>query len=223
MYSSTLPLRKEIYPQKSFTTKLMLKMNDYNSIIQIDDILVSGEILTEYFACDYEKCKGICCVIGDSGAPLLECELPALEKNYHHFSPIMSEAGRRTVDEKGFFEIDIDGDLVTPLVPDSEECAYCRRDADGNCLCTIEEQWNMGNGDFCKPISCRLYPIRVSKLSNGMTALNLHRWDICRDAFTNGRRKKIRVYQFLKTPLTHFFGEDFYSALDAAAKQLREA
>lgn len=198
-------------------------MSKYNSIIQIDDILVSGEILTEYFACDYAKCKGICCVIGDSGAPLLECELPALEKNYHHFSPVMSEAGRRAVDEKGFFEIDVDGDLVTPLVPGSEECAYCRRDAAGNCLCTIEEQWNKGIGDFCKPISCRLYPIRVSKLSNGMTALNLHRWNICRDAFTNGRRKKIHVYQFLKTPLTHFFGEDFYSALDAAAKQLREA
>ena len=74
---------------------------------------------------------------------------------------------------------------------------------------------------FFKPISCRLYPIRVSKLSNGMTALNLHRWNICRDAFTNGRRKKIRVYQFLKTPLIHFFGEDFYSALEAAAKQLK--
>lgn len=198
-------------------------MSKYNSIIQIDDILVSGEILTEYFACDYAKCRGICCVIGDSGAPLLECELPALEKNYHNFSPVMSEVGRRAVDEKGFFEIDVDGDLVTPLVPGSEECAYCRRDAAGNCLCTIEEQWNKGNGDFCKPISCRLYPIRVSKLSNGMTALNLHRWNICRDAFTNGRRKKIRVYQFLKTPLTHFFGEDFYSALEAAAKQLREA
>ena len=131
-------------------------MNDYNSIIQIDDILVSGEILTEYFACDYAKCKGICCVIGDSGAPLLECELPALEKNYDRFSPAMSENGRRAVDEKGFFEIDIDGDLVTPLVPGSEECAYCRREPDGSCLCAIEEQWNKGNGDFCKPISCRL-------------------------------------------------------------------
>ena len=193
----------------------------YIPIIQIDDKLVSGEILTECFACDYAKCRGVCCVIGDSGAPLLECEIPALEKNYGNFSPAMSEEGRRAVDEKGFFEIDTDGDLVTPLVPGSEECAYCRRESGGNCLCAIEEQWNKGNGDFCKPISCRLYPIRISTLSSGMTALNLHRWDICRDAFTNGRRRKIRVYQFLKTPLIHFFGEDFYAALDAAAKQLK--
>ena len=34
----------------------------HGTIIQIDDCLVSEEILTEYFACDYEKCKGCCCV-----------------------------------------------------------------------------------------------------------------------------------------------------------------
>jgi len=29
-------------------------------------------------------------------------------------------------------------------------------------------------------------PIRVSKLSNGMYALNLHEWHICKDAFNKG-------------------------------------
>ena len=89
----------------------------HGTIIQIDDCLVSEEILTEYFACDYEKCKGCCCVIGDSGAPMEECEAEAIEKNYHIFSPIMSEEGRAAVAAKGFFEIDRDGDMVTPLVP----------------------------------------------------------------------------------------------------------
>lgn len=190
-----------------------------SSIIQIDDCLVSGEILTECFACDYSRCKGICCVIGDSGAPLLECELPALEKNYDVFSPAMSEEGRAAVGAKGFFEIDVDGDLVTPLVPGSEECAYCRRGSDGNCLCAIEAEWNRGNGDFRKPISCQLYPIRVSTLSNGMRALNLHRWDICRDAFERGRREGVRVYRFLRDPICRMFGEDFYAALEAAASR----
>ena len=31
---------------------------DHGTIIQIDDCLISEEIFTEYFACDYEKCKG---------------------------------------------------------------------------------------------------------------------------------------------------------------------
>ena len=93
----------------------------HGTIIQIDDCLISEEVFTEYFACDYEKCKGCCGGIGDSGAPLEECEAEAIEKNYEIFSPLMSQEGRLAVADKGFFEIDIDGDMVTPLVPGSEE------------------------------------------------------------------------------------------------------
>lgn len=197
-------------------------MMEYNTIIEIDDCLVSSEILTEYYACDYEKCKGCCCIIGDSGAPLDESEPEAIEKNYEIFAPIMRPQGRAAVQAKGFFEIDIDGDMVTPLVPGSEECAYCHFDGDGNCFCSIERKWFQGEGDFRKPISCWLYPIRVSTLSNGMRALNLHRWDICKDAFRKGRKEKVRVYQFLREPIERYFGEEFYAALEQAAKMLNK-
>lgn len=193
---------------------------DYPSIIQIDDCLVSAEILTEYFACDYEKCKGCCCVIGDSGAPLEESEPEAIEKNYHIFSPLMRDEGRAAVADKGFFEIDVDGDMVTPLVPESEECVYTCFDGKGNCFCSMERCWSKGEGDFRKPISCWLYPIRISVLSNGMRALNLHRWEICRDAFARGRKEKIRVYEFLREPVERYFGEEFYNALSEAAEML---
>lgn len=192
---------------------------NYSAIIQIDDVLVSSDILTECFACDYPKCKGCCCIIGDSGAPLEEVEIEAIEKNYEIFSPIMREQGRAAVDAKGFFEVDMDGDLVTPLVEGSEECAYCHFLEDGSCLCSMERKWFAGEGDFRKPISCWLYPIRVTKLRNGMLALNLHRWDICKDAFAKGKAEGVKVYQFLKEPLIQFLGEDFYEALCAAAKQ----
>ena len=195
---------------------------DRPAIIQIDDCLVSDEILTEYFACDYEKCKGCCCIIGDSGAPLEEIETEAIEKNYKIFSPLMSQKGRERVSETGFFEVDADGDLVTPLVPGSEECAFAHFDGGGNCFCSMEKCWFNGEGDFRKPISCWLYPIRVSTLSNGMKALNLHRWEICKDAFEKGRKEKVRVYEFLREPIERYFGEDFYSALSEAAKMLNE-
>lgn len=192
----------------------------HGTIIEIDDCLVSEEILTEYFACDYEKCKGCCCVIGDSGAPMEECEPEAIEKNYPIFSPIMTEEGRKAVADKGFFEIDMDGDMVTPLVPGSEECAYTIFDEEGNCFCSMERCWFQGKGDFRKPISCWLYPIRITQLRNGMRALNLHRWHICQDAFAKGKKEKIRVYEFLREPIERYFGEDFYSALSEAAKML---
>ena len=194
----------------------------HGTIIEIYDCLVSEEVLTEYFACDYEKCKGCCCVIGDSGAPMEESEAGAIEKNYHIFSPIMSEEGRKVVAEKGFYEIDMDGDMVTPLVPGTEECAYTLFDEEGNCFCSMERCWFQGKGDFRKPISCWLYPIRITRLRNGMRALNLHRWHICQDAFAKGKKEKVRVYQFLREPIERYFGEDFYTALDEAAKMLNK-
>ncbi|MBQ3438594.1 MAG: DUF3109 family protein [Bacteroidales bacterium] len=188
-------------------------------MVQIGDILVSEDVILEYFACDYPVCRGKCCIVGDSGAPLLEEELDPIEANYDVFSPLMREEGRQAVREKGFFEIDRDGDLVTPLVPGSEECAFCHFE-DGNCLCSIERQFFAGKSPFRKPISCQLYPVRAVRMRNGTIGLNLHRWDICACAFEKGRREGIRAYEFLKDPLTEAYGADFYEALCVAAKQV---
>ena len=191
----------------------------FGTIVEIGDVLISEEVILEYFACDYPVCKGQCCIIGESGAPLKEEELEPIEANYDVFSPLMRPEGRQAVEEKGFFEIDRDGDLVTPLVPGSEECAFCLFE-NGNCFCSMERQYFAGVCSFRKPISCQLYPIRVKELGAGRLGLNLHRWDICRCAFEKGRREGIRVYQFLKEPLVRAFGEEFYEALCVAAEKV---
>lgn len=193
-------------------------MGDFGTIVQIGDILVSEEVILEYFSCDYEKCKGICCVEGDCGAPVEESEIEELERCYDSYEPEMSEAGRKAVADKGFFELDFEGDIVTPVVPQTNECAYAHFDKDGNCLCAIEKCFFAGKCSFRKPQSCRLYPIRVTKLTGGSLAFNLHRWDICKDAFEKGKRENVRVYQFLREPLTELYGEDFYNDLCAAAE-----
>lgn len=192
----------------------------FGTIIEIGKCLVSEDVIFEFFSCDYETCKGKCCIAGEYGAPLLEEELDKLEGEYDKFSGLMSQQGRDTVDKKGFFEIDIENDLVTPVVPGTEECAFTNFDGDGNCLCAIEKCFYEGKCSFHKPISCRLYPIRVTQLTGGGLALNVHHWDICRDAFEKGKRENVRVYQFLREPIEEYFGKDFYEALDAAAKAL---
>lgn len=193
-------------------------LNDrFGTIVQIGDILVSEDVISEYFACDYERCKGRCCIEGDSGAPLDEAEIDGLERDYPQFSSLMSEGGKQAVLREGFFSVDRDGDLVTPLVEGSCECAYSHFTEDGSCLCAIE---------CCKlrkPLSCSLYPIRVTPLTGGGKALNLHRWDICADAFAKGRREGIRVYQFLHKPLVQAFGQEFYEALCAAAEHINSS
>ncbi len=189
------------------------------SIIQIGDILVSSEVLTEHFCCDYEVCRGACCIIGDSGAPLLESETAELERNYPRYEAWMSVEGRQKVESDGFFEIDVDGDLVTPLLHGSEECAFTRFEGE-NCFCAIERAHCAGRCPFVKPISCRLYPIRASVLRNGLTALNLHRWEICRCAFEKGRKERVPVYKFLREPLIDAYGQPFYDELSSVGAAL---
>jgi len=192
----------------------------FGTIIQIGDILVSEDVVTEFFACDYAICKGKCCIAGDSGAPLEEAELEKIERNYEVFSPLMLPEGRAAVERTGFFDIDRDGDIVTPLVEGTEACAYAHFTQDGSCLCAMERCFFAGKGSFRKPSSCWLYPVRVTKMPGGALALNVHNWDICREARERGRRENTRVYEFLKEPLTEVFGEEFYSALSAAASML---
>jgi hypothetical protein len=195
--------------------------NGFGTIIQIGNCLISEDVVTEFFSCDYAVCKGKCCVCGDSGAPLAEDELEPLEKNYPFYKDLMTQAGRDSVSGNGFFTVDIDGDIVTPLCKDgSEACAYSFFDGDGNCFCSVERRFLQGKGDFRKPVSCWLYPIRITKLSDGKDALNVHHWDICRPAFEKGRKEGVRVYQFLREPLVSLYGEEFYSALSLAAKRL---
>lgn len=190
-----------------------MRREDFGTIVEIGDVLVSEDVICEYFACDYPVCKGACCIVGDSGAPLEEEEVPALERDYPSFRHLVPEKGRAAAEASGFFAVDRDGDLVTPLVPGTEECAYCCFEGD-NCLCAIEK------AGLAKPISCALYPIRIKKFRGGGMALNLHRWDICRCAFERGKREGIRVYQFLRGPLIRRFGPEFYEALDAAAQHI---
>lgn len=186
----------------------------FGTIIQIGDILVSEDVVTEYFACDYEACKGVCCIEGDSGAPMEEEEIETVERDYPRFSALMSPAGREAAESSGFFEVDRDGDIVTPLVRGSCECAFCHFGPSGEAMCAIEM------AGCRKPVSCSLYPIRVTKLTGGSLALNVHHWEICRPAFEKGRRENVRVYQFLRKPLTDSYGEEFWSALDEAARHL---
>lgn len=192
----------------------------FGTIVQIGNILVSEDVVCGYFCCDYAACKGICCIKGDSGAPLEEEETELIEANYPKFSPLMSEDGRKAAEDSGFFSIDRDGDIVTPTVPGREECAYCCIKDNGDVLCSIEKCFLEGGCRWRKPVSCRLYPIRVTNLTGGGKALNVHNWDICEPARILGREKGVRVYQFLKEVLTETFGQDFYEALCAAAEHI---
>lgn len=190
-------------------------------MIEIDDKIVSADLLRECFACDIGKCKGICCVEGNSGAPLDEEELAILEREYEAYKPYMTPEGIEAVERQGFMIVDEDGDLTTPLVNDAE-CAYTYTDDKGVTLCAIEKAWMEGKTLFRKPISCHLYPIRVMRFSNGTVGLNYHRWSVCAPARECGRKLGIPVYKALREPIIRRFGEEFYKALETVSELIKK-
>ena len=190
------------------------------TILEIDDKIISTEILTECFACDLSACKGDCCVEGNAGAPLDVDEVDILEEEWENYAPYMTEAGRRVIEKEGFMVVDSDGDYTTPLV-DNAACAYAFEE-DGVTFCAIERAYREGKCSFLKPISCHLYPIRVKQFRNGTYGLNYHRWAVCRDAVECGKKLGVPVYKALKEPIIRRFGEDFYKALECAEELLRE-
>lgn len=189
-------------------------------MIDIDDKIVSTDLLKECFACDLGQCKGICCVEGNAGAPLEMDEVDILEEEFSNYKPYMTEAGIKAIEEQGFMVIDCDGDYTTPLVDDAE-CAYAYQE-NGITFCAIEKAWREGKCSFQKPISCHLYPIRVAQFSNGTVGLNYHRWAVCRSAVECGKKLGIPVYKALKEPIIRRFGEAFYDQLEEAAKLIKQ-
>ncbi|RKW62174.1 MAG: DUF3109 family protein [Riemerella sp.] len=186
-------------------------------MIQIDDKLISEDLFSEEFVCNLAKCKGICCVEGDAGAPLDEDETKILDEIYPKIKPYLRPEGIQAIEEQGTYTLDFEGDLVTPLV-NNAECAYVIFDEKGYTKCAIEKAYEDGVIDWQKPISCHLYPIRITEYSN-FSAINYHEWDICSDACTLGKELGVKVYQFLKKPLIRKYGEDFYQTLSEAAEE----
>lgn len=189
-------------------------------MLQIGDAIVSGELLERKFVCDLEKCRGACCVEGDSGAPLEEEELKILDKIYPKVAPYLSEEGRASIEKYGKYLLDDDGEYVTPLVNGELECAYTIFQ-NGIAKCGIEKAYEDGKIKFKKPISCHLYPIRINKLRSG-DALNYHKWDLCKAACALGKKLDVPVYLFLKEPLIRKYGKKWFKELDTAAMMLNE-
>lgn len=194
--------------------------------MQIGDVLVSPDIITEYFCCDLSKCKGVCCVEGDAGAPVTLDEIGAMEDNLDAVWSELSASAQSVIDKQGVAYTDNDGDLVTSIVG-KKDCVFtCYHDIkDFNsgetiphcCLCAFERAYRAGRIKWCKPISCALYPIREKRFNMGLIGINYNRWDVCHDAVVLGKKLGIRVYQFLKEPLIRRFGEAWYKELEEAA------
>ncbi len=187
-------------------------------MIQIEDKLISEDIFSQEFVCNLSKCKGACCVEGDVGAPLDKEETKILDEIFEKVKPYLRPEGVKAIEEQGTWTVDpMDGDFVTPMV-NGAECAYVIFEEKGITKCGIEKAYEDGAVNWQKPISCHLYPIRITEYSE-FSALNYHEWPICAPACELGKELQVPVYKFLKTPLIRKYGEEFYTTLSEAAEE----
>jgi hypothetical protein len=187
-------------------------------MLQIDHAIISFDILEKKFVCDLKKCKGACCVHGDSGAPLEKTEVKILEDLFPLIRPFMRKEGIEAIEKQGTSLVDNDGDEVTPLV-NGKECAYVVFES-GIAKCSIEKAYENQVIKFKKPLSCHLYPIRITKYSK-FEALNYHQWEICKPAISLGKKENTPLYIYLKEPLSRKYGESWYKQLKIASEEVK--
>ena len=185
-------------------------------MIEVGSVLVHEDVVRENFVCNLKKCKGACCLEGDSGAPLNHDELHILDEIYPKVKPFMTAKGIATIEENGTYVTDFEGDYTTPCVDTNKECAYVTWE-NGITKCAIEKAYEYGAISWKKPLSCHLYPIRITKYPE-FDVLNYDRWSICSPACSFGNELKVHVHEFLKEPLIRKYGEEWYRELEEAVE-----
>ncbi|MBQ6965209.1 MAG: DUF3109 family protein [Bacteroidaceae bacterium] len=190
-------------------------------MIEILNTLVSLDLFKEFFCCDLERCHGICCVEGDAGAPVSIEEVGLLEDALDVVWDDLKPQAQQQIEHEGVVYPDKDGELVTQIV-DNKDCVFVKSSDTPCTLCAIDSAYRCGKLHWQKPISCALYPVRLSQVG-GMTAVNVHRWDICQPARDLGKKLQMPVYQFLKEPLIRRFGQAWWDECEVAAHELKKA
>lgn len=195
-------------------------------MIEILNTLVSLDLFKVFFCCDLGRCHGLCCVEGDAGAPVSMEEVELLEEAAEVVWDELTPEAQRQIESEGVVYPDREGELVTQIV-NGKDCVFVKHGTldDGTtpcALCAIEAAHRKGRGKWRKPMSCALYPVRLSTVG-GMTAVNVHKWDICQPARELGRKLRLPVYQFLKEPLIQRFGQAWWDECDIAARELKKA
>ena len=190
-------------------------------MIELGRTIISEDILEKEFVCNLSACKGACCVEGDAGAPVDEAEAKILEDIFPKVKPFLRPEGVAAIEQQGTSVTDWDGELVTPLVK-GKECAYVIFDEKGITKCGIEKAWEAGAVDFQKPVSCHLYPVRITVYKD-FDAVNYHKWNVCSPACSLGKELEVPVYKFLKGALTRKYGEAWYGELEALAESWKQS
>ncbi|MEI6847506.1 MAG: DUF3109 family protein [Chlorobiaceae bacterium] len=179
------------------------------SVVSVGDVLVDKEVLQAFFSCNLHECKGVCCVEGELGAPLSDTEAEILSYLPDELLRILPQKHGKYFRWHGGFEV-YQGRYYTRTI-NNRECVFsCIRD--GITFCAIEIAFHEGLIGYDKPLSCRLFPIRIRK-KFGLDYLVYERSEMCRSACDSGGELQVNLIDYVSHALEAVYGSDWVMSL----------
>ena len=177
--------------------------------LSLDEYIIDDRIFDVKFSCDLEKCKGACCTLeGTLGAPILEEEIDEIEKTIPFAKKYLTNKHKKILDREEFY-LEYEGEYHLNNVNDND-CVFSFYE-DGIAKCSIQKAYYNGEVKFIKPISCQLFPIRVS--GKGRNILRYEKMYECRDALDKGKEDGVTIFEYVKSGIERGFGKKFYKSL----------
>ena len=176
---------------------------------EIEDIILNNKIFSTHFSCDLEKCKGACCTMqSEFGAPVYGNEIDAIEEIQEKVIKLLPPKSKKIIEENGFWE-EKEGKLLLKSV-DNRDCVFVYYEND-IAKCTFEKLYFKKEINFRKPLSCHLFPIRISEF--GGPVLRFEKYRDCEPALEKGKETNTSVAEFCSDALLRAFGQSFVDKL----------
>ncbi len=175
--------------------------------IEVDNVLINTEITETKFTCNLGKCKGACCTMESKyGAPITEQEIAIIETYLPIIKEYLPKEKIKEIDKNGFW-IKVHDEFMTRSIND-KDCVFVYYE--GNIAkCGIEKAFYDERMNFRKPVSCHLFPIRISNF--GGPVLRFEKYSECKPALTYGNKTKITIFDFCREALERTFGKEWFS------------
>lgn len=171
---------------------------------------IDKKIATTNFVCNLIECKGACCTSsGGRGAPLKNSEVSQIKDAIEPALKYLSEKSRKIILGTGAIE-GRHGEYHTRCI-NNKDCVFVYYDENKVAKCSIEKAYFNKETEFRKPISCHLFPIRVTERLSGHY-FNYEEIEECHAALLNGTKLNVKIYEFLEEALTRAYGEKFYES-----------
>ena len=191
-------------------------------MFKVHDVILSDDIATSRFACDISRCKGACCVVGDAGAPVIESEIPVLDKAFKQLSDRLHPNAVRSAEKHGVVRKDLNGTYEITYVDDGA-CIFVNENEKGVATCAIQNAYYRGEMGWEKPLSCHLFPIRLKKVGDMQFANFDYLPDICSAGCDNGRKEGIYLAEFLERALKRRYGTEWFDDFITACHEIRSS